>query len=411
MARNFPDFLEAYLSYARNQYAPERFTRWTGLSLIAGAIERKIGLREGNFVNYPNLFVLLVSGPGIGKSSAIRQGVPLLYGVQEGNCNFKLHEGVTTAAGLREMMTVNDSVPGTTDLYTSIYLIGREGSDSPLKNHGDDFRSMACSMYDCEDRYQFRLKDKAFDIIAPVMNMLVGTTFDFLGSVVDHVSVFGGLASRFTYVIEKDTTIKGDFFGDVTVIGEQEAAVKETGNPVMKQKLAEDLQDIHRLYGHMRVHREVVPKVKKWNDLFLSEFNSMESERMRSLLIRKKTLAKKLLILISVSEGNSLEITPDHVDRALTMVDEVTKDNPYVLAQSAIADVNSQRGTTQFLAQTVKKFGGTMKKQSLVSIALYHGNDVERITKTFDAMLGAGWFSYDASNGTVNLIKDPDRYL
>jgi hypothetical protein len=414
MGRNFADFLRAYCEYAGNQYAPAHFTKWTGLSILAGALERKVWIAEGNYSNYPNLFVLLVSGPGIGKSSAIRQGVPLLYGVQAENNNFKILEGVTTAAGLREKMSIFDCVPGKLDVFSSIYLVGREGSDSPLKNHGDDFRSMACSMYDCEERYQFTLKDKAFDIVQPVMNMLVGTTFDFLGSVIDHNSVFGGLASRFTYVIEKDNQLKGSFFGEgLSVMGEGMVNGKEqTAEHVqMKERLIQDLVQIHRLNGPFRVERNVIRICEEWNEGFKTDFNEMESERMRSLMIRKKTLFKKILMLLSVSGGNDLIIREEHAERAKELVDSVTKDNPYILSQSATVDVEGQRGTTQFLAQTIKRRGGKLPKRILQGIALAHGNDTDRLTKTLDYMIGSGWVNYDSSSGMIELLVDPDRYL
>lgn len=408
MARNFSDWLTAYVNYARNEYAPEHFTLWTGLSVLAGALERKVWIPEGNYANYPNLFVLLVSGPGIGKSSAIRQGTPLLYGVQEMNPHFRLLEGVTTAAGLREKLFV--LTPTAKQTGSSIFLVGREGSDSPLKNHGDDFRSMACSMYDCEDRYQFTLKDRSFDIPKPVMNMIVGVTFDFLGSVIDQNSVFGGLASRFTYVIEKKNELKGSFFGAVEIAGEVPLEIKETGDPLVKARLTDDVKKIHQLSGSFRIKRDVISIVEKWHEDFKGEFNGMESERMRSLMIRKRTLVKKLLMLVSISEGDDLLITPEHAERAITLADEVTKDNPYVLSQSAISDIHGQRGTTQFIAQMIKRFGGKISRHKLQSLTLAQGNDVERLTKTVDYMVGSGWIKVHL-DGSMELLVDPDRYL
>ncbi len=416
MARHFPDFLSAYIDYASNEYAPEQFTRWTGLSVLAGALERKVWLPEGNYCNYPNLFVLLTSGPGIGKSSAIRQGVPLLYGIQKDfNTNFKIQEGVTTAAGLREIMTLLDNMPGgAINQFSSVFCVGREGSDSALKNHGgDDYRSMSCNMYDCEDLYQFTLKTGVMNIPQPVMNMLVGATFDFLGSVIDQNSVFGGLASRFTYVVEKNNTLAGEFFGDVIIDDgdvDWKTKLAETGDVKMKQLLIEDLGQIHRLYGAMRVKKDVLPIVKKWFDDFKEEFNGMESERMKSLFIRKRTLLKKILILVAISEGNDFVVKPHHAEVAVKLVDEVTKDNPYILSQSAIVNLEDQRGTTQYIAQLIKRKGNKTTRKSICASALSHGNDTKRVNETLDFMVGAGWIKL-GDNGIVELMVDPDRHL
>lgn len=402
--RNFPDFLTSYIDYAANEYAPRQFTEWTGLSVLAGAVERKVWIREqGDYRNYPNLFTILVAGPGIGKSSAIRQGMPLLYGVQKSNGKLKLIEGVVTAAGLRKDMNYYDML-NANDRFSSVFLIGREGSESPLKNHGDDFRSMACQMYDCEDTYQFTTaKDGKIIIDRPVMNMIVGATFDFLGSVVDQNTVYGGLASRFTYVIEKNDKLSGSFFAL------EEDNVPETGDSAVKVKLIEDLKEIHQLRGPLRIEREVVSLCEKWFESFKDDFNSTESSRMKAINIRQRTLLKKLLILSSVSRGSSMIVTAEDAKRSIALVESVTKDNPYIMAQAAVTQIDAQQGTTQFLAQVLKRNGNRMTKRALYSAALSHGNALDMVTRTFDFMLGSGWIRADGSD--VELLIDPDRYL
>lgn len=411
MSRNFEDFLSTYIDYARNEYAPEHFTRWVGLSVLAGALERKVWIQErGNYCNYPNLFVILSAGPGIGKSSAIKQGMPLLYGVQKANQKLKLLEGVTSAAGLRKDMLLADTFPGTSEIFNSVYLIGREGSESPLKNHGDDFRSMACQMYDCEDSYQFNTaKDGRIKIARPVMNMIVGATFDFLGSVVDQNTVYGGLASRFTYVIEKKDKLTGNFF-DLPVETD-ESKVVETGDVRVKEKLIEDLTQIHRMYGAIRVERGAIGLCEEWFKDFKDEFNSEESSRMKAINIRKRTLLKKLLIIISASRRSSLILREQDAADAIDLVEEVTKDNPYIMAQAAMAQIDTQHGTTQLLIQTLRDRGGKMAKKSLMGIALGKGNNIDMVNKTFEAILASGWATWDSSSGMVELTTNPDRHL
>lgn len=417
MARNFDDFISAYCDYAQNQYAPENFTLWTGISVIAATLQRRVWTAERNdrnvpFFNYPNLFVLLTAAPGIGKSSAIGQGVPLLNALKETHNNkFLMMKGVTTAKGLRDHL-ITDTLPDGRK-FTPVFCVASEGSDSPLKNHGDDFRSAACKLYDCEeDSYEFTTGTSGkLKFPLPVMNMLIGVTFDFLGSVVDQNSVFGGLASRMTYVIEKNTAIKGDFYGNIDITGEVDSEVtRETGDPRIKTQLVQDLIEMHKLYGGLTHDRNAIPVLAEWYEDFKKDFNNMESERMRSLLIRQRTLLKKLLIIIAISEGKGLAITKTHAEKAVKLVKDVTKDNPYILSQSATANVDTQKGTTQYIAQTLKKHGGKMNKNALRSATLAKGNSIDMLTKTFDYLRDTGWIKVDGE-GTVHLLVDPDRYL
>src|SRR5262250_1306956 len=65
------DWIELFLDYTKNIPSPEIFRRWAGIACIAGALERRVWISvSGKFI-YPNLYTMLVSNPGIGKSQAI----------------------------------------------------------------------------------------------------------------------------------------------------------------------------------------------------------------------------------------------------------------------------------------------------------------------------------------------------
>ena len=74
--RNFDNFLSSYMDYAVDGFCPDEFHFWTGVSVIAGALERKVWTNvTAQWTLYPNLYVLLISNPAIGKSSAGNKGV------------------------------------------------------------------------------------------------------------------------------------------------------------------------------------------------------------------------------------------------------------------------------------------------------------------------------------------------
>lgn len=410
MKRHFDNFLDAYVNYARNQYAPEQFTLWAGISIVAAVLERKVWLQEKNFKNYPNLFVILAAGPGIGKTSAIRPAVELVYGIQKQEMNpyFKTIEGVSSSAGLRNVMMNLDNMPDGINQFSSIFMIGKEGSESALKNHGDDFRSAACALYDCEERYQFTLKEKQITIPQPVMNMLVGTTFDFLGSVVDQNSVFGGLASRFTYILEKDTKMRGEFFQGVEVVDEKEEVIKAEKalasigfgySRETKEKLIEDLYQIHRMYGNYRIKKEVVLIVKEWFESFKKEYNNTESERIRAINIRKRALLKKLIMILAAARSNDLVITGAHALEAIELIESATKDNAYIMSQALMANIESQGGLNELILHTIKKNEGKISLANLKKVIFTNGNDVSKVEPTIGLLIGSGLVTL--KDGTV----------
>ena len=217
MSRNFSNFFDAYYEYARDGYVPDRFHRWIGMSIMAAAIERKITLRQGDIYHIPNLYVMLVSHPGIGKSTAINKGVDLLETIRrKHNPNFRFIPMKTTEPGILDMMkNVNRvPIPGTNKIIThsSGFFYADEAADSALnnKNTPGDVIAIMTKMYDCPKMYRKKTQSmpQAIEIENACMNLLSGSTFDFLKTLVNGQSVMGGFASRLLYVVEKEREVK-----------------------------------------------------------------------------------------------------------------------------------------------------------------------------------------------------------
>lgn len=70
--RKQEDWISSYLRHTEGYSSPEIFRLWTGIATVAGALERRTWVVTKKSLLYPNLFTLLVSNPGIGKSQAIQ---------------------------------------------------------------------------------------------------------------------------------------------------------------------------------------------------------------------------------------------------------------------------------------------------------------------------------------------------
>ena len=73
MARELNGWLDNYLKYTENTESPTSYHTWCGLSVIAGALQRRVYLKWGlGQVIYPNMYVVL-----IGTSGKTRKGVSI----------------------------------------------------------------------------------------------------------------------------------------------------------------------------------------------------------------------------------------------------------------------------------------------------------------------------------------------
>lgn len=406
MSRKLNNWLDSYVEYARDNYCPDSFHLWTGLSVLAAALERKVWLVNGKIIFYPNIYTMLVTYAGVGKSTALERGVDLLERIKlEVNPEIKLIAEQITEPGLVKDMEIRQEFALTETkrvFHSSGFFVASEASASALQNTHGTFTSTITRFYDCPKVFRKVTKgehDKPTEIYNVCFNMLCGATFDYLKTLVNESSVMGGFASRVIYVVNKERLIREPKWGQ-----------SDHTDEAAQEALFLDLCAIHKLIGRFRPTPGFVAAWEKFQPESDRRLAEMKSPRLESLAARTSTNTTKIAMLLAVAEADDLVLDVRHWDRAIALVDEVSRDNAFVLSQGAMADKQSQSGVTQAVGQTLKRNGGALPMATLKCIVLANGNNVEAIAKTIDFMLGAEWISTDSS-GVVKLLVDPDRYL
>lgn len=397
------------MEYARDAYVPDSYHLWAGLNVISGALERKVWLREDKIFIYPNTFVLLVGNPAVGKSTAITRAADLLEGMKKHYVpEFKIISGLMSQAGFCEEMNILSSMElgGEEVVYSSGYFYASEGSGSALNNFAGDFNSTITEFYDCADYYRKRLREKSYDIPRPCLNLIAGTTFEFLKKLVDQNSVLGGLASRFIYVIYKKPGLKR---GE-TLLGS--SSKKESGST--RNGLINDLACINKLKGEFKVERAALDLYDSWwNDKFVPDFHKIDSERVQSIMSRKPTLLKKVLMLLSVSGRDDLGITKDHMEKGIGIVTDVTKSNIDIIAESIMGNKFDQSAVTQFIMRAIRDNGGVISSKSLKGKFLNYGGDLNKFKNTIEMLCDSDKISIKSEGGMneIRLLVNPDENI
>lgn len=349
MNRNFPNFLTAYLDWARDGFVPDQFHLWSGISIAAGALERKVWFPwTESFSYFPNLYIMLVALPGIGKSSALIKAVSLLQDMDERTQSINFMPSQVTEAKCIELMSKTKIFEiGPKKIYQGAgYYYASEASSS-LKNVYGDFIATVTDFYDCPRIWKkATMKGGEVVLYNVCFNILAGTTFDYLGKLITDENIMGGFASRINYVIHREKVVREVKFqsgGDA--LDPEKARVRRA--------LMEDLEQIHKIVGVFSAEPAFAAAWEAWHPKEEAARQAMESEKMQSLLARKNTNTMKLAMILSACESSDLILREHHWHNALALVEDISKDLPGMLREAKASQINTPDGLVQAILRTV----------------------------------------------------------
>lgn len=404
VARNYPNFLSAYFNYANDNFCPPQFHQWVGISLLAAILERKVSLQQGKIHHFPNMYVMLVSHPGVGKSTAMDVGMDLLETMKvhpEGN-KFRIIPTQITEPGLIDMMKIIDSFPiagGKIMMrHSSGFFYASEASASALQNTCGDFVSAMTQFYDCPKFFRKKLKmeQQATELVNVSMNMLAGSTFNYLRELVNERSVMGGFASRLNYIISDERKVREAKWSQDTKLDE-----------ITRNRLIEDMLHIHKLSGPMKPTDGFIKCFEAWQPKFDQQMIELKSERLESINARNGTKLIKLAMVLSISESDRLVVTEDHFEMARELIEDTSSDHAFVLAQAVMADKDSQAGFNQVVLRGIED--GEIKSLSdITAVCLKLGFKHDMVKGSIAGML-VGQMIALAQDGSVIAKAKADR--
>jgi len=414
MARIFKEgFLKAYQAYANDDFVPELFNTWSGISIVAGALERKVWLPWSNTYSfYPNLYVLLVTNPGTGKSVSSGRAVDLLREVSRKTGHLNVLPDQATEASFIELMGkgrgfIDTSTGG--EIITKQnagYFYASEGSTS-LNNIYGDFIAALTALYDCPST--FKRSTKKDGVNSPSLhnvcvNMLACCTFDFLGKLVSDDNIMGGFASRVLYICNEDKTVKVQEFQG----GLNEA--DRSAQDEYRTALIADLTEISQLVGRMQVEAEVKVAWKKWYLEFEQNRLNNLSGKIKSIWARTNTNVLKVAMALSAGESSELIIRMRHWEEAVALVTASQLATPRIFRETrARSSSKSPTALTNSLITMVQMYPG-MTLEQVKARAVMEGHNQLSVDRMVHALFIAKMLGHGVS-GTVEILGNPDDHF
>jgi hypothetical protein len=314
--RETSDWIDTYLEFTDNSEPPLNYRRWTAISVIAAALQRKCRLEWGSLTFYPNLYIVLVGPPGRArKGTAMNDGKNFLEDLQIPMSA----EAITREALIRRMADISDSVidtkTGISEFHSSLTVFAPELTVF-LGHQNYTLMSDLTDWFDCARRWKYETKNSGVDDICGVwLNLIGATTPDLIRTALPLDAIGGGLTSRIIFIYEPDKgkIVPAPFLTD-----------KEKS---LRLKLMKDLQRIHALQGKFRVTKNFLDK---WIDWYtVQDANPPFSDnRFAGYIERRPLHIMKLCMICSVSRNSKMVIHSEDFDRATSFLANAERKMP-----------------------------------------------------------------------------------
>lgn len=200
--RVLSDWLVAYARFTEGTEPPTSYHAWCGVSVIAGALQRKCYLRWPPEIIYPNFYIVLVGPTGkCRKGTAMR----LARDIVKDAALPVVAESITREQLIRRMSkAVNnftDATTGAIRFHCSLHCMSPELSVFLGK---EEVRFMAdlTDWYDCADEWKYETKHQGYDHIQGVcFNLLGATAPDWFTTMLPKAAIGGGFTARIIFVV------------------------------------------------------------------------------------------------------------------------------------------------------------------------------------------------------------------
>lgn len=304
-------WIDEFMEYTDGIPSPEIFRLWSGIAAVAGALERRVHCVIGNGYMYANLFILLVSPPGVGKSQAISQTQDVWRELSAAdNKANKLHvapNSLTKAALVDALQAAarRIMIPNTMEFleFNSLQIASSEFGVL-LPTHDIEFLSVLNDIYDNPKSYQERRRHmaKQINIKYPQINILAGTQPGFLQATLPEAAWDMGFTSRIIMVYS-GTPIHIPLFGN------EDQIVKP------RKPLIRSMQRIFAMNGRFQWTRGAQQLLENWNNTGRQPVP--EHAKLLHYLPRRILYITKLAMVASAARHSTMIIEEADIQQAM----------------------------------------------------------------------------------------------
>lgn len=346
--RKLTSWIDSFFDYTVNRPSPILMRKWTAISAVGAALERKVwAISQGDKL-YPNMYILLITPAGVGKSVCSKIITSLIHEVNEvaREDHHKLHtspSSVTRAALIDCLAAAEKRIPRFKDKpstvieFNSLYAIIDEFGVF-LPAYDTDMMSVLSQLWTCvEFKEQKRGGAIKHLLKNPQINLLGGATPTYLADTMPPGAWEQGFMSR-TFIIFSSEQIKVDPFMEVPQ------------NDQLYKDLSHDLTMISRMYGEITWSDEAKAALSKWH--WADNPPVPDHPKLKAYCARRSEHLLKLCQVASAAVGDSYRIELEHYQTAFGwLLEAETLMTGVFKAMTFGGDMEVVRDTLHFISE------------------------------------------------------------
>lgn len=315
MARRLPNWIEGFQLLMDGRGSPGVFTTWTALFTISAALERKVYVRTKKGMLYPNLYIINIGPPGVGKTVATETARQLFLHLHTGDSNGH-HLAPSNVSRASLIDALNDATriviqpdkqPPQLD-FNSLAVISNELGNF-LPAYENDFMNTLTDIYDCHHYSETKRSTKlSIKIDRPQLSFIAATTPSYMTGLLPEGAWDQGFLSR-TILVYAGAQPPEDIFGDNIWTDEQEQLQKD---------LIHDLQVIGKMSGKMRFTEEAAEALNAWHKAYGPP--TPDHPKLQHYNTRRTAHMLKLCTVVSAACSDDFIITLEHYNEALNLL-------------------------------------------------------------------------------------------
>jgi len=304
------------MKMTESEDTPELFKKWAAISLIAGAVERRVWTETGYLggevrLMYPNLYTLFLAAPGVGK--AIIEKVKGIWRTVQlpGTSQQAFHVGPDnmTHAAMVDVLaeSLHSFLPpqGGPYEYCSL-LVAAEELSVFMHEYSNDFVSALNTLYNVPDLYQERRRHgpaKNVEVRNPILNLLAGVQPAWVHDHFPDSAWATGLPSRMIMIYVGERANRGFF---------SRGQSNSPDRPMFMQQLS----NLAQLYGRIEWDLDAYRLIDDWT--FNNGPPTPTHSKLEHYCNRRGLHVGKLAMISSISRYRSVKLIEKFdVERAI----------------------------------------------------------------------------------------------